>query len=171
MKTTTAIDGKDYKVTEYGTYYPAVTPDALIYKLEAARIGERRVRIFCGFTTDGYPATGNTEYKNGEAWPEENDVTGYIGRTRGPIKSPILLKSNRSSGGGIISTNSIVALMIDGEIVWKHEGFTTGQWDVVALVGSDKIQVLHNRTLHASFQYEPQAKRYAAFMRGERMGM
>lgn len=91
-------DGKQYKVTENGTAYNLATPDKVIQVLEQVRANKTRV------TFD----FGNTETKL--PWNESYDVSGYIGRTMGPIHSPILLFNRRSFGGGIILTDCILTI-------------------------------------------------------------
>ena len=46
----------------------------------------------------------------GEDWQEIYDVDGYIGRSTGTIKIPLLVHNSRSLGGGAILTDCIVKI-------------------------------------------------------------
>lgn len=86
-----------YKVVN-GTAYHEETPDSIIQILEDARQDNRSTRLrFCfGDTTDG------------RDWGECCDTTGYIGRSTGNIKIPLLIKTINSTGGGGILDDCIV---------------------------------------------------------------
>ncbi len=118
-----------------------------------------RVRLFYGDT-----ATGT-------AWPEENDVTGTIGRSMGPQKVALLIPRAGSMGGGAILTARVlgVALTNGGGWLYKHPAFTVGEWTQVPPVVPGYCEaVAHNGKRHAQFKKPGQAARYCAFMRGER---
>jgi len=51
---------------------------------------------------------GNTQTK--VSWGEVYDITGRIGKTTGIKPMLILVYNNRSSGGGIISTNKVLSI-------------------------------------------------------------
>lgn len=91
-------DGKAYRVTNTGTWYHQDTPDAVIEALESARINHTRILLDLGDTTTG------------ESWHEEHDITGYVSRSMGPIKIPILLYNAQSLGGGGILTHCILSI-------------------------------------------------------------
>lgn len=86
-----------YKIVN-GTSYHQDTPDALITALEQAR--KSKTRVIFDF--------GNTETK--ESWGESFDICGYIGRSMGPIKIPILVYNSRSLGGGLILTQHVLSV-------------------------------------------------------------
>lgn len=92
-----------YRVVN-GTFYREGTPAEVIEILESYRHSWRgayaRLELDYGDTATG------------QSWGEVYDTTGYIGRTMGPIKSPILLPNSRSHGGGIISTDCIVRIRL-----------------------------------------------------------
>lgn len=101
MKTETHRIGdndKVYKVSESGTYYSNETPDELIRVLESLRGTTQRVKIYLG---DG---------ETGRDWMEEDSKIGKIGRSTGPIKIPILLRTTNSHGGGAILEDCIVKI-------------------------------------------------------------
>ena len=80
---TQGVDGKTYKVCN-GTWYYEETDDEVIEVLENARLSGTRIRIYLG------------DKETGRDWGEVCDVTGYVGRSMGPIKIPILLHNARS---------------------------------------------------------------------------
>ena len=51
---------------------------------------------------------GNVE--TGESWKETYDIDGYIGRSTGICKMPILIYNSRSMGGGAILTDCILSI-------------------------------------------------------------
>lgn len=69
------------------TSYHAETDLLVINALEAARQDHTRVRIFFG------------DVATGKSWLEENDIEGYIGRSTGTVKVPLLIHNSRSIGG------------------------------------------------------------------------
>lgn len=93
----TEASGRYYKVLN-GTFYDPETPDQLVKFLEECREPRRRLHFDWGD-----PVTGRS-------WGEENDVEGSVGRTSGEVKSPILVKTAKSHGGGLISTDRIVGI-------------------------------------------------------------
>ncbi|WP_152437801.1 MULTISPECIES: hypothetical protein [unclassified Marinobacter] len=115
-----------------------------------------RVRVWLG------------DINTGVAWPEENDLMGYIGRSTGQIKIPLLIANKRSLGGGGLLDHCIVRIdTTDGQTVYKHPNFSTGDWKLKYNPDST-VSVLHDGELHASFESEHKARLFIAFMRGER---
>jgi hypothetical protein len=104
-----------YKVLN-GTSYHAETPDQVVRALEHARLNRLRIRLYYG--------------EMGKSWGEMNDVTGYVGRSMGPIQVPIILFNARSHGGAAISTDRVVAIRLsakgaNGAETWlvRHPSF------------------------------------------------
>lgn len=120
----------------------------------------QHVRLFYGDT------------QTGQAWPEENDICGYVGRSCGPVKVPLLIANNRSAGvGGAILDHCIVAIVCikSGRWLYKHAGFDPGQWTTApASAAGFECDVLHDGKVHARFKRAERGRRYCAFMRGER---
>lgn len=172
--------GKEYKVTDNGTFYPVLTPDDVIKAVEHAKAGRYRVRVFIGYTEEYAKRTGSDpERPLGTAWPEEFMVTGYIGRTTGQIKSPILVHNERSMGGCIISTDCIVGLKVNGCAggwLYRHKAFNAGNFmlveadpDNIARRDDGLFYEVHNfGEVQARFNTREKAQRYIQFMRGER---
>jgi hypothetical protein len=89
----------NYKIRN-GTAYHEETPENIIRILESARQSNRSTRLrFCfGDTADG------------RDWGEVHDTTGYIGRSTGSIKIPLLIATANSSGGGGLLDHCIVRI-------------------------------------------------------------
>lgn len=87
-----------YQVTELGTYYHAQTNNRIVEVLELARINHKRIKVYYG------------DVETGRDWCEENDTVGYVGRSTGRIKIPLLVHNERSMGGGGILDNCIVKI-------------------------------------------------------------
>lgn len=88
----------DNTITTNGTTYSEGTDRTVIAVLEHHRIERKhRLRITLGDTLTGTP------------W-EDKPEEGYIGRTTGQIKAPIIVHNARSLGGSIISTNKILRI-------------------------------------------------------------
>jgi len=88
-----------YQVVD-GTAYHKATPKGVINILEEARLSNRAIQLrFC---------FGDVE--TGRDWEEIHDTTGYIGRSTGSIKIPLLIKTPRSTGGGGLLDHCIVKI-------------------------------------------------------------
>lgn len=107
---TKEVYGNKYKVAN-GTYYHSDTPDKVIRILENSRLNNQRIRLFYG----------NTE--NGRDWMETWETIGTIGRSCGNVQIPLLIKNNRSMGGGAILDNCIVKITIDKKVVYQAENY------------------------------------------------
>ena len=75
-----------YKLSENGTSYHHQTPEEIIDILEKAIKERFRIRIYYG--------------ENGKSWNEGHGTIGYIGRSTGKNKIPLLVYNSRSLGGG-----------------------------------------------------------------------
>jgi len=107
-----------YKVLR-GTYYHPETPDEVVAVFETCRDNRTRIRVDYGHTT---PEPGK---EVGQSWGEVYDITGYVGRTCGEIKCPILVYNSRSMGGGIPLTHCIVRIETTRgkETLYQHPNF------------------------------------------------
>lgn len=138
-------------------HYHENTNQLVINALEHCRLYQLRIRLFYG------------DAKTGVAWAEEHDTIGRVGRSTGSQKIPLLIASKHSIGGGAIFDCCIVAIKCEGEFLYKHPNFSTGECSVTRGAGPHSgWLVLHNNAAHADFKTEKQALRYAAFMRGDR---
>src|SRR6266581_9522006 len=95
---TSTADNKVYKVTDTGTYYHENTSDRIIEVLEDCRNRNTRIQLFYG------------DINTGTDWNEEFGTIGYVGRSMGPVKVPILVYNNKSIGGGAILTDCILKI-------------------------------------------------------------
>ena len=96
-----------------GTFYDERTPGEVIRVLESAR--QNRIRL--------HISLGNTE--TGRDWLEEFETHGYIGRSMGPVKVPLLIANRRSLGGGAILDHCVVRIRTaaGGWVLWQHPAY------------------------------------------------
>lgn len=96
-----------YKVYN-DTWYCFNTPDRVIQILDGAMKNHKRIRVFYGDT------------ETGRDWCEFFDTIGYVSRSCGNVKIPLLLNNSRSIGGTSILDGSIVKITIDKVVVYQH---------------------------------------------------
>ncbi len=114
MNTITDSYGITYQIVN-GTAYHADTPPQVIDILEKCLHSRRqyRFRIWDG------------DRNTGRAWGDIE--TGYIERSTGPIKIPILISNTRSLGGPGLLDHCIVKIEYankkDGGILYQHKDF------------------------------------------------
>ena len=152
---------QNYKVVN-GTCYNENTPNDVIKILEKARKERTRVRLFFGDTFSGAD------------WLEEYETIGYVGRSCGNCKIPILLSKENSSGGGAILTDCIVRITIDKKEAYRNKKYVLPKLKVLkngentqndypyVVFSEDKQNVV------ALCKSREKAERLAAFLRGER---
>ena len=155
---------KTYKVVN-GTSYDVRTPDAVVRVLETARLNRTRLHIGLG-QTDGD--------KIGLDWLEEFESHGYVGRSMGPIKVPLLIANRRSLGGGAILDHCIVRIrQSDGcRVLYQHPAFHFGEMQIrfkAEPLASPEgrvltVDVLRAGELHAAFENMSQARRWVQKM-------
>jgi hypothetical protein len=147
----------NYKIIN-GTAYYENTPDKVVNTLENARKYNERIRVFYG------------DRETGRDWKEEYDIIGYIGRSIGRIKIPLLIANSRSMGGGGILCDCIVKITIDKRIVYKHPDYYLGELtltrDNLPEGYIEGVNIDGER--HANFRKEGQTERWIEFMKGER---
>ena len=123
---------KDIKYKEVkGTSYHVETPSELVSILEIVRALRKRIKFHYGDT------------KTGRDWNEEYDTAGYIGRSTGNVKIPLLIKTSRSLGGGAILDHCIIKV-IDAktkEVLYQHKNY---QVPIIEIVPSDMAGYSHN---------------------------
>lgn len=144
-----------------GTSYHKDTPKAVVNALERARSSGAHVRIYLG------------NQETGKSWHEESDVTGTLGRSTGPIKVPILLRTGRSSAGSALLDDSIVRLLVDGKEVYRHPKYKESEYKIEP-VGDKHPDYPFSVTIdgeeHARFKTKDKAQRWVDFMSGKRKG-
>lgn len=106
--------------------------------------------------------------KTGESWDEENDVTGYIGKSTGTKPIPLLIQRRNSMGGGALMTGCIVKIVDTKthDVLYKHPTFNQPTF---SLKNADVFDVVRNEKQHARFGNKKSAQRYVDFMNGKRM--
>lgn len=129
--------------------------------IESARLSGRKLRLHYGDLTTG------------RDWLEENDVVGFIGRSTGIQKAPLILKSKRSDGGPAVLDQCIVRLADanTGEELWRHPLYALpaleqehrppyhAKYSHVVLVAGQ---------VHAAFETAEKACNWRLFMEGKR---
>lgn len=116
-------------------------------------MAKTRIRVWYGDTLSG------------TAWPEENDVLGYVGRSTGQNKIPLLIHNSRSNGGGGILRDRIVridSISHRGRPLYQHGTFNTGFWQVIGL------ELFYNGEVWRRFKTADAAVRCMEFMQGKR---
>ncbi|WP_448365918.1 hypothetical protein [Fluviibacter phosphoraccumulans] len=146
--------------TEFnGLFFDASTCEQVRRAVSHAFAHGLRVRVFYGDTDTG------------RAWPEEWDTMGTIGRSTGSQKIPLLIHSARSMGGGALLDSRIVAIKLTngGGFLYRHSSFDPGPWGLASPVSPGYCEaVTHAGAIHAQFKKPGQARRYIAYMTGDR---
>lgn len=152
-----------------GIWFNEKTPEAVMRIISglyhSPNREERRIRIFYG------------DQETGRSWNEENDVMGFIGRSTGEKKIPLLIHSTRSHGGPAILTDCIIGIILISTKMWlyKHEKFHTGNWriaynyETIESLLPKSASVYCDGTNVANFnKYPVKAEKYVQFMEGKR---
>ena len=169
--TETLPNGNVIKYLVYnGTAYHEETDPALVTWLETMRAVTQcgkpsRVRVFLG------------DPKTGRDWGECYGVTGYIGRSMGPIKIPLLVYNSRSYGGGALLDHCIVKLVSikTKRVLWVHPGYHLPALTFGAAVYPDlpiavyQAQETGEPANVANFPTLAKAERWIKFITGKRM--
>lgn len=89
-----------FKVVD-GTFYCSDTPDSLMQALERARLSRTRVCV---------------------TYDEGDSHSGYVGRTTGPCKVPILVHNSRALGGEPITERCVLEVRTSRgkALLWKR---------------------------------------------------
>jgi hypothetical protein len=139
-----------------GTFYKSDTPVAVVTVLEIALHTRQRLRIEYGYTKDDGP-----DKPAGRAWGAGGIEVCTIGRSMGPIRIPLAIKTSRSHGGASLLDNAIVRITDakTGKVLYEHPHYShTGEviyfapvtdWErIAARLSFDRLteQVAHART-------------------------
>lgn len=151
MQTIKGHNNIEYQQLENGTCYHKETSQEVIDVLENAIFYHKRIRIYYG--------------KNGKCWNEENDTIGYIGRSCGIIKIPLLIKNSRSYGGGGLLDHCIVKIVniSTKKIEYIHKKFSQSLFEA-----EGKAVYQDGKDFAPNCKNVLQAERLAQFMNGER---
>jgi len=142
------------------TSFDPHTPDQVKAILEDARLRHFRLRIYIG------------DRETGLDWNEEHDVLGYIGRSMGPIRVPLLLRTRASSGGPAILTACIVKLQSAGDrrVLWQHPAYHSRTFSIGPAVNEGYTEAAYRSgSLHAQFKKSGDAGKFIDKMLGRRM--
>lgn len=142
------------------TTYHKDTPERVQDILESARINHTRLRLHLGDT------------KTGELWLEEFDVAGYIGRSTGERKIPLLLNKSHSTGGPAILDKCILGIQDMVTKAWLYKNPIMKMPKLVIVNTTDEIvpYEVHKKTeVIARFPEKKEAENYVNFMLGNRM--
>ncbi len=142
------------------TTFEPHTPDPVIAILEDARCRLVRLRIFYG------------DRETGRDWNEENDVLGYIGRSMGPIRVPLLIKTRASTGGFAILTAHIVRIQSasDKRVLWQHATYHSLPFALGPAVSDGYVEAVYrDGRMHAQFKKPGDAARFMDRILGRRM--
>lgn len=141
-----------------GTSFDERTPDEVIRVLESARQNRTRLHISLGDTASG------------RDWLEEFETHGYVGRSMGPVKVPLLVANTRSLGGGSILAHCIVRIRTSagGRVLWQHPDYHHGTLEIrqktepVTLPDGRilRVEVVQDGDEQAAFENVAKARRY-----------
>lgn len=130
----------------------------MIRVLENARQNRTRLHISLG------------DQQTGRDWLEEFETHGYVGRSMGPIKVPLIVANRRSLGGGSILDHCIVRIRASagGRVLWQHPSYHHGTLEIrqktepVTLPDGRTltVDVLRDGELQAAFENITKARRY-----------
>jgi hypothetical protein len=138
-----------------GTSYEAGTPPEISGIIDQEMDSNNRLRLFYG----------NTE--TGNDWNEEFHTIGYVSRSSGKVKVPILLPHADSKKGITILTTHIVKIIkINNSrrgsdvVLYQHPEYSPGR-----IERSGNI-VFRNGISHAKFLSPKKAQQYVEFLLG-----
>ena len=158
-------NGKEYQIVNGAAYSAKTHPDviAVLDRFMKSK-SPIRVRIFYG------------DAKTGRDWNEEHDVVGYMGKSNGVFKIPLLLAKSNSDGGTSILDDCIVKITVDKEVAYKHPNYHCARFEIRGIEKEDPLTksgyvcrvVRDGREVMANFKSEEKARNYVQFMLGER---
>ena len=141
-----------------GMYFHEQTSESVCRILvRANRDQKSRIRIFYG------------DVKTGEAWNEEYDVLGFIGKSTGSIQIPLMLKSSRSEGGPAVLDHCIVRIQcaVTKKILIENSNFHVPEMIIKpALDSKGAAEVWQKETCIARFSSQKKATHWVDFMNG-----
>lgn len=148
------------------TWFDARTPKKVQRILEDARKSNDKMRIFMGDT------------ETGRDWMDEYDTIGRIGRSMGPMKSPLLV-ADGEYGGPALLTHCIVRIIniTTGEECYRHPKYHTPKMELSEAAHYDVVDGYTHcvkveskdgvMETHANFKSQAEAAHWLAFMSGQ----
>ena len=136
-----------------GTTFHDETPIAVCNILNDAISSRlsKRIRIFFG------------DRETGKDWNEFYDNIGYVGRSTGLIKIPLMIHNTRSTGGGAILDHCIVKITVDKKTVYQHPKYHCP----IVIKDCSVIDTENNKVI-ANCKDAEMAKRYFDYLKGTR---
>lgn len=109
---------KDYKEFN-GVSYDISTNQSVVNVLDTCARNRTRIKLDYG------------DAETGESWGDLHDIYGYVGRSTGNIKIPLLVYNSRSIGGGHILDHCIIQIKESkgGKILYQHPSYKAYQND------------------------------------------
>jgi hypothetical protein len=139
-----------------GTYFDPGTDAKAAKMLESCRTRDRKIRLILGDT------------RTGEAWLEEHDVVGRIGRSMGSLKVPLLIEPGEHGGCAILCA-CILAIVdwASGDFLYRHRAYREADLSIKPSGDAERPwNVLRREEVVACFADIGKAGAYVAFMRG-----
>lgn len=144
-------------ITDDGTDYRGAPNLKVVQALEYARANGLRCRVWYGDT------------ETGEAWPEAHDVTGYISRSCGGRKVPLLVHHKGALGGGAVLLSSIVRIdSTSGGRLYAHGKFTAGDLSIESSPLERGYWVQRNGVPVCFLASHESAQKFIDFLKGDR---
>lgn len=130
------------------TVYSDETPIALIEVLENVRKNRTRIHVSYG------------DQQTGKDWLEEFQTYGYVGRSGGNSKIPLLIHNKRSFGGGALMDAIIVRIRVSNgkTILYQHPNYHTPK--IQLYITDDYCWIYADGKNQARFRNVTQARRY-----------
>ena len=153
------------RINVHGFSFNEGTNEKVMQVLETANKDRRRIRVWYG------------DVLTGKSWNEENMVCGYVGKSTGINKIPLLIHSSSCYGGSGLLADCIIKIVDtqSKKVYYQHENFN--QPTFVAFGGNTLsmehdgyvARVMHDSELYANCKTLTSARRLSDFMNGKRM--
>ena len=117
-----------------------------------------RLRIFCG------------DANTGKDWLKEYDTQGYICRSTGRIKIPLLVNNSRSYGGPALLDHCIVKITHDKKVLYQHPNYHHAELTIKPDTSYPDLNfaVYADDKLYARFETQEKAQNYIDYLEGKR---
>lgn len=110
------VEDSVYKLHN-GTFWPVEMPDDVILIL-SPHVNNPEQRFIFDF--------GDIE--TGRSWNETFETTGYVGRSTGRVKIPLIVYNKRSLGGGALSGDIVRVLTSKKAVIYEHPKYHSLIW-------------------------------------------